>query len=206
MSKPQCRVAEDYQIEYTEVACRSQDRLGCRGDSEPICEVHRERLSVATDQQPRPSRTRISVEHGSEDGVGDGGWQPPAPKPSGRQVRESSGSRQHQLPCRQFLELGTAQCRGVHPTRDAFPLPASEPPCTGECGVFWTVTLEASGRGLESCVSPHICGPPAVPAHCCGKPVTCYRKLVTHHVKLGATRVGSDRLRHVGDSGRRGGC
>ena len=131
MSKPQCRVAEDYQIEYTEVACRSQDRLGCRGDSEPIYEVHRERLSVATDQQPRPPRTRISVEHGSEDGVGDGGWQPPAPKPSGRQVRESSGSRQHQLPCRQFLELGTAQCRGVHPTRDAFPLPASEPPPYG---------------------------------------------------------------------------
>jgi hypothetical protein len=45
-------------------------------------------------------------------------------------VRESSGSRQHQLPCRQFLELSAAECRGVHPTRDAFPLPASQPsPC-----------------------------------------------------------------------------
>ena len=120
MSKPQRRVTEDHQIEYTEVARRSQDRLGRRGDSEPIYEVHPERLGVATDQQPGAPRTRIDVEHGSENGVGDGGWQPPAPKPSGRQMRESSGSRQHQLPCRQFLELGTAHCRGVHPTRDAF--------------------------------------------------------------------------------------
>ena len=86
MSKPQCRVAEDDQIEHTEVARRSQDRLGRRGDSEPIDEVHRERLGVATDQQPGPPRTRIGVEHGSENGVGDGGWQPPAPKPSGRQM------------------------------------------------------------------------------------------------------------------------
>ena len=108
MSKPQRRVAEDHQIEHTEVARRSQDRLGRRGDSEPIDEVHRERLGVATDQQPGPPRTRIGVEHGSEDGVGDGGRQPPAPKPSGGQMRESSGSRQHQLPCRQFLELSTA--------------------------------------------------------------------------------------------------
>lgn len=108
MSKPQRRVTEDHQIEYTEVARRSQDRLGRRGDSEPIYEVHRERLGVATDQQPGAPRTRIGVEHGSENGVGDGGWQPPAPKPSGGQMRESSGSRQHQLPCRQFLELSTA--------------------------------------------------------------------------------------------------
>jgi len=108
MSKPQCRVAEDHQIEYTKVARRSQDRLGRRGDSEPIYEVHRERLGVATDQQPGPPRTRIGVEHRSENGVGDRGWQPPAPKPSGRQMRESSGSRQHQLPCRRFLELSTA--------------------------------------------------------------------------------------------------
>ena len=79
-------------------------------------------------------------------------------------------------------------------------------PRTGERGVSWTVTREASGRGLESCVRPHICGPPAVPAPCCGKPVACSRQLVTHHVKIGATRVGSDRLRHVGNSGRRGGC
>jgi len=108
MSKPQCRVAEDDQIEHTEVARRSQDRLSRRGDSEPIDGVHRERLGVATDQQPGPPRTRIGVEHGSKDRVGNAGWQPPTPKPSGGQVREGSGSRKHQLPCRQFLELSTA--------------------------------------------------------------------------------------------------
>jgi hypothetical protein len=100
-------------------------------------------------------------------------------------------------------------------------------PRTGERGVSWTVTREASRRGLESCEMPtHLWtaratrpllwktghSPPALvgswsrPPVFYRKPVTCYRKLVTHHVKLGAAWVGSDRLRHVGESGRRGGC
>ena len=85
-----------------------------------------------------------------------------------------------------------------------------------------SVTREASGRGLESCEMPtHLwtargTRPPAVenrslpagsyrklvtpPPGVLSKPVVCSRQVVTNHVKLGASRVGSDRLRHVGEA------
>lgn len=82
---------------------------------------------MAAYQQPWPPRTGIGVEHGSEDWVGDGGWQPPAPEPGVRQVGESGGSGQDQLPRGEFLEMRTVQRRGVHPASDAFPFPSSQP-------------------------------------------------------------------------------
>ena len=84
-----------------------------------------------------------------------------------------------------------------------------------------TVTREASGRGLESSDLPTHLWTARGPAPCCGKPVTprrflldaghahpvsyrkpvvCSRQVVTNHVKLGASRVGSDRLRYVGEA------
>ena len=77
--QPQRRVAEDDQIEHTEVARSSENRLGRRGYPQPADQVHRERLRVPAYEQPRPPGTGIGVEHGSEDRVCDGGRQPPAP-------------------------------------------------------------------------------------------------------------------------------
>jgi hypothetical protein len=47
---PQRRVAEDNQIEDTEVARDSKDRLGRRRDPQSADQVYRERLSVAAYQ------------------------------------------------------------------------------------------------------------------------------------------------------------
>jgi hypothetical protein len=86
---------------------------------------------MAADEQPGPARTRIGIEHGSEDGMRNGGREPPAPKASDRQVGESGGTRQDQLPCRQLLKLGAAQRRDVHTARDAFSLAAPQPSAYG---------------------------------------------------------------------------
>jgi hypothetical protein len=74
-----------------------------------------------------------------KDRVCDGGRHPPAPEPSGRQVRESRGSGQDQLPRRQFFELRTAQRGGVYPASDAFPFSAPEPSAGGRaCSALYS--------------------------------------------------------------------
>jgi hypothetical protein len=209
--QPQRRVAEDDQIEHTEVARSSEDRLGRRGDPQPADQVHRERLRVAAHQQPRPPGTGIGVEHGSEDRVRDGGQHPPAPEPSGRQVRECRGSGQHQLPRRQFFELRTAQTRGVYPSSDAFPFPTPQP-CPG--GRAWSALYSHAGKHAYAARNrsrlQRICGGAPVLAPSCGnrslatgllaKPVTITCLLarpVSCNLKMDRLRVGGDRFRHV---------
>jgi hypothetical protein len=124
------------------------------------------------------------------------------------QVRESGGSGQDQLPRRQFLELRTAQRRGLHPASDAFPFRPRSHPRAGEPGLLRTVTPEACGRRRPSL--QRICGQTSVPAPSCGNrslPLASWLKPVTSHLppvetghsqfKMGQIPVGSDRFRHV---------
>jgi hypothetical protein len=106
---------------------------------------------MAAYQQTGPARTGIVVQHGSEDGMRNGGRQPPAPEPSGRQVSECGGPWQDQLPRRQLVKLGAVHRSGVHTTRDAFPFAASQP---SACGSTRVVVQSHAGRfriGTPNC-------------------------------------------------------
>jgi hypothetical protein len=168
---------------------------------------------VATHQQSRPPGTGIRVEHGSEDRVRDGGRHPPAPEPSGRQVRESRGSGQNQLPRRQFFELRTAQTRGVYPSSDAFPFPAPQPSPGGRA---WSALYRHAGsmgtrtvivRACSTSVDGPRCSlPPVETDHSppasgrnLSPPTWLLAKPVSRNPKTGQIRVGGDRLPHVED-------
>jgi hypothetical protein len=117
---------------------------------------------------------------------------------------------QNQLPRRQFLELGTAQRRGVHPSSDAFPFPAPQPSPAGEPGLCRTVTREACGRRSQSSEPPAHLGTGLGAGSLLWKPFIFHRhpcetghsppaSLETGHSQLHMSqiRVGSDRFRHV---------
>ena len=78
MARTQRRVAEDHQVEQSEISCRCEQCFGARRDSETVYGLSWHRPWVPAYQEARALGISITDRHGGEDWVWDRLWEPPA--------------------------------------------------------------------------------------------------------------------------------